>query len=76
MRLRLCQFFSSSSGLTALGCIVIGMSQPWELWLKIVVTVILTPILVAATSSYFGVQQLWEWKCDGRGRGTRRGGSG
>lgn len=63
MRYRLCQFFSSSGALLTLVGIAIAFVGPGEWWQKVIFALIFVPILVAATSKFFGVTQLWQLEC-------------
>lgn len=64
MKVRICRFLSSTVGLYSAVGITIGAVQPVDWWWKLLGIAILTPVLVAATSKFFGVYQLWDWHCD------------
>lgn len=55
-------------------CVVAAVIQPYDLWVKIIVTAILAPIVVEAGSRFFGVYQLIPWDC-GKSRDRRDKGS-
>lgn len=64
MRQKLCNFFSTSTGLGVAVVIVLNMLPPYEgWWLRLIVAAILTPIAVLAANRFYGVQQIWDWKC-------------
>jgi hypothetical protein len=68
VRRRLCGFFSSSAGLVCVACVVICAVQPFEWWQRSILAIVITPVVVLSTSRFFGVEQLWEWKCSREGR--------
>lgn len=63
MRNSLCRFFSSSAFLVTLGGALTILVSEADFWLKVVLLVVLLPVTVAATSRFFGVEQLWDWNC-------------
>lgn len=69
---RLCRCFSSSAGLVFAGCVVVGMLQPFEWWQNLIGTAIFAPLAVLATSRFYGVDKLWDWKCSGCSREKRK----
>lgn len=63
MKQRICDFLSSTAALATALSIVMGAMVPVEWWQRLLLIAIVTPIVVAANSRYFGTVQLWHWRC-------------
>ncbi|MCW3492387.1 hypothetical protein [Microbacterium sp. SSM24] len=75
MRQKVCAFLSSSAGLTAAILIVMGLIAPIDWLQKAIFVGLVTPVIVIATSRFFGVAPLWKPTCSKPkdGDGTRTG---
>lgn len=63
MKARLCRFLGSSAALYTLGALMASIVGPAEWWWKLILVFVATPIVLLATTRFYGNHQIWNPPC-------------